>query len=184
MLPFSHCYFHGLQKILLDSQLPRQQWLEMTMRPPLTGQEELLVWKAFLAFYHVIWFDISGQILDRNKMWNLGLQYTISASSPSAQKGGISHTCIQTCISNFKADACISKQLCYLYSKVCSHASSSLKLFLDTMVLWAAECRKTSGWTVKSKNKRQLEWWSVASLSLSLFTSDLRPQANVSCMHP
>lgn len=50
MLPFSHCYFHGLQKMPLDSQLPRHQWLEMTMRPVLTGQEELLVWKAFLAF--------------------------------------------------------------------------------------------------------------------------------------
>lgn len=30
MLPFSHCYFHGLQKMPLDSQLPRHQWLEMT----------------------------------------------------------------------------------------------------------------------------------------------------------
>lgn len=60
MLPFSHCYFQGLHKIPLDSQLPLHQWLEMTMRPLLTGQTELLVWKAVLAVY---WYDfyISGQ---------------------------------------------------------------------------------------------------------------------------
>lgn len=60
--------FHGWQKMPLDSQLPPHQWQEMTMRPPLTW-EELPVWKSFSAFQHVMGLDISGQTLDRNKMW-------------------------------------------------------------------------------------------------------------------
>lgn len=51
MLPFSHCYFHGSQKIPLDSLLPLHQWLEMTTRSLLTGQAKLLVWKAFFVFF-------------------------------------------------------------------------------------------------------------------------------------
>lgn len=54
------------------------QWLKMTMRPQLTGQEELLLWKAFLP---LIWFDISGQKLNRNRMWISGTQWIKNGST-------------------------------------------------------------------------------------------------------
>lgn len=66
--PIQPLLFPWLTEDAFGQSVASTLMLEMTMGALLTGQEDLLVWKAFLAFYYVIWFDISGQTLDRNKV--------------------------------------------------------------------------------------------------------------------